>query len=102
MLIEIEDCFQLKGICDNLLLCTVRAWNLEKPLFYCPAMNTFMWNHPVTKEHIDRLNKWGYIEIPCISKTLMCGDTGLGAMAFVDTITNTITDFISKSLIETK
>lgn len=69
------------GICDNLLLCTTRAWNFEKPLFFCSAMNTRMWEHPITKKHIDTLLSWGHIEIACISKKLMCGDTGIGAMA---------------------
>ncbi|XP_023168740.2 phosphopantothenoylcysteine decarboxylase [Drosophila hydei] len=74
------------GICDNLVLCVVRAWDLEKPLFFAPAMNTRMYDHPITREHIAKLTQWGYKEIPCISKTLMCGDTGNGAMAEVSTI----------------
>ena len=45
-----------------------------------------MFDHPVTNEHITKLKSWGYDEIPTISKTLMCGDTGNGAMAEVDTI----------------
>lgn len=32
------------------------------------------------------LKSWGYKEVHCVSKTLMCGDTGMGAMAEVDTI----------------
>lgn len=70
-----------QGICDNLLLCTTRAWNMEKPLFFCPAMNTRMWLHPITCQQIDTLTQWGHIEVACIEKELMCGDTGLGAMA---------------------
>lgn len=71
------------GICDNLLLCIVRAWDVEKPLIFAPAMNTKMWTHPITKEQVEKLRSWGYREIPPISKTLMCGDTGTGAMAEV-------------------
>lgn len=78
------------GICDNLLLCVVRAWDVEKPLFFAPAMNTKMWNHPVTSEHVAKLSSWGYKQIPPISKLLMCGDQGVGAMAEVDTIVDTI------------
>ncbi|XP_017478644.1 PREDICTED: phosphopantothenoylcysteine decarboxylase [Rhagoletis zephyria] len=74
------------GICDNLLTCVVRAWDLHKPLLFCPAMNTRMYDHPLTYEQIGKLKSWGYIEVPCISKTLMCGDTGVGAMAEVSTI----------------
>ncbi|XP_058830912.1 phosphopantothenoylcysteine decarboxylase [Topomyia yanbarensis] len=75
-----------QGLCDNLLLCTARAWDFSKPLFFCPAMNTRMWDHPITGSQIETLKSWGMREIPCVAKTLMCGDTGLGAMAEVDTI----------------
>ncbi|XP_048375595.1 phosphopantothenoylcysteine decarboxylase isoform X2 [Sphaerodactylus townsendi] len=74
------------GICDNLLTCTVRAWDLSKPLLFCPAMNTAMWNHPITARQIEQLKSFGYTEIPCIVKKLVCGDEGLGAMAEVPTI----------------
>nr|CAH0097991.1 unnamed protein product [Daphnia galeata] len=84
------------GICDNLLTCTVRAWDLEKPLLFCPAMNTYMWNHPLTAEHILKLKTFGYTEIPCISKTLVCGDTGVGAMAEVKTIVEKVLNLSPK------
>lgn len=74
------------GLCDNLLTCIVRAWNLDKPLLYAPAMNTYMYMHPYTSEHIGRLNRLGYLEIPVIEKRLACGDTGLGAMAETEQI----------------
>lgn len=82
------------GICDNLLLCTTRAWNFDKPLLFCPAMNTRMWDHPITSQHISILKSWGHIEVPCVAKTLICGDTGLGAMAEVQTIV----DYVVKKL----
>jgi phosphopantothenoylcysteine decarboxylase len=78
------------GMCDNLLTSIVRAWDLSKPLLFCPAMNTKMYDHPLTSQQIKILKSFGYIEIPCISKTLMCGDTGPGAMAEVDTIISEI------------
>ncbi|XP_058129862.1 phosphopantothenoylcysteine decarboxylase [Anopheles ziemanni] len=77
------------GLCDNLLLCTTRAWDPAKPLLFCPAMNTRMWQHPITATQVETLKSWGHREIPCIAKTLMCGDTGPGAMAEVDTIVAT-------------
>ncbi|KAI8437116.1 hypothetical protein MSG28_010466 [Choristoneura fumiferana] len=79
-----------QGICDNLLTCTTRAWDSAKPLLFCPAMNTRMWEHPITSKQIKVLTEWGHKEIPPISKTLMCGDTGIGAMAEVDTIVEQI------------
>lgn len=32
------------------------------------------------------LQEFGYVEVPAVSKRLMCGDTGHGAMAEVDTV----------------
>lgn len=74
------------GICDNLLLCIGRAWDVEKPLLFAPAMNTKMWTHPITAEQVERLTSWGYKQIPPIEKKLMCGDIGAGAMSEVDTV----------------
>ncbi|KAI1280603.1 Phosphopantothenoylcysteine decarboxylase [Halotydeus destructor] len=74
------------GMCDNLLTCVVRAWDLKKPLLFCPAMNTHMWNHPVTDKNICSLKSLGYIEVPVVAKKLACGDTGFGAMAEVTSI----------------
>nr|AEE62078.1 unknown [Dendroctonus ponderosae] len=84
------------GICDNILLCTARAWDVSKPLIFCPAMNTKMFIHPITAVQITTLKSWGYIEIPVIQKTLMCGDTGLGAMAEVSSIVQTVIDVVEK------
>lgn len=39
------------GICDNILLSIVRAWDPRKPLYYAPAMNVAMWENPLTYQH---------------------------------------------------
>jgi len=83
------------GICDNLLTCIARAWDVEKPLLFCPAMNTRMFLHPITSRQIEDLKDFGYYEIKPISKTLMCGDTGIGAMAEVNIIANQIVSHLS-------
>ncbi|XP_066491859.1 phosphopantothenoylcysteine decarboxylase isoform X2 [Tiliqua scincoides] len=62
------------GLCDNLLTCVIRAWDLSKPLLFCPAMNTAMWEHPITAQQVEQLKGFGYVEIPCIVKKLVCGD----------------------------
>jgi len=74
------------GIADNLLTSTLRAWDFSKPVCVAPAMNTYMWEHPITKPQLDTLQSWGYTVIPPVVKTLVCGDTGTGAMAEVPTI----------------
>lgn len=84
------------GICDNLLTCIARAWDLNKPLLFCPAMNTFMWTHPSTDKAIKKLTSWKYQMIPVATKMLACGDFGQGAMAEVDTIVNTLLECSQK------
>ncbi|KAM5243120.1 phosphopantothenoylcysteine decarboxylase isoform 1-T1 [Hipposideros larvatus] len=82
------------GICDNLLTCVIRAWDLSKPLLFCPAMNTAMWEHPITAQQVGQLKAFGYVEIPCVAKKLVCGDQGLGAMAEVGTIVDKVKEVL--------
>ena len=58
------------GIADNLLTSVMRAWDFTKPCLLAPAMNTAMWEHPVTNQQLDILQTWGYTVIQPISKTL--------------------------------
>ena len=51
-----------------------------------PAMNTLMWESPLTLQHLTALTKLGGRVIDPVSKTLACGDTGAGAMAAVQDI----------------
>ncbi|XP_059952969.1 phosphopantothenoylcysteine decarboxylase isoform X2 [Mesoplodon densirostris] len=82
------------GICDNLLTCVIRAWDRSKPLLFCPAMNTAMWEHPITEQQVGQLKAFGYVEIPCVAKKLVCGDQGLGAMAEVGTIVDKVKEVL--------
>uniref|UniRef100_A0A673UTG3 Flavoprotein domain-containing protein n=1 Tax=Suricata suricatta TaxID=37032 RepID=A0A673UTG3_SURSU len=82
------------GICDNLLTCVIRAWDCRKPLLFCPAMNTAMWEHPITAQQVGLLRAFGYMEIPCVAKKLVCGDEGLGAMAEVGTIVDKVKEVL--------
>ena len=44
------------GLCDDTLSCVFRAWefngNTTKPVLVAPAMNTAMYNHPLTKQQL--------------------------------------------------
>ena len=56
----------------------VRAWDFKdenKTLLVAPAMNTLMWENPITEKHISVLKEFCTV-IPTVEKTLMCGDTG--------------------------
>ncbi|KAM5293257.1 phosphopantothenoylcysteine decarboxylase isoform 4-T4 [Ctenodactylus gundi] len=77
--------------------CVIRAWDRSKPLFFCPAMNTAMWEHPLTAQQVGQLKAFGYIEIPCVAKKLVCGDQGLGAMAEVETIVHKVKEVLSQN-----
>lgn len=76
------------GLCDNLVTCVARAWDFgkRKPFIVAPAMNTHMWQHPMTEKHLSSLIELGVSVIPPASKLLACGDKGVGALAEVDEI----------------
>ncbi len=79
------------GICDNLLTCVLRAWDRSKPVIIAPAMNTKMWEHPVTDEHLAKLKIWYDLRlVPPVSRKLACGDVGVGAMAAIADIVKAI------------
>ncbi|KAH3681039.1 hypothetical protein WICMUC_000020 [Wickerhamomyces mucosus] len=70
------------GICDNLLTSIIRSWNPSNPILVAPAMNTFMYTHPVTKKHLNILKEdcpWIEVLKP-VEKVLVCGDIGMGGM----------------------
>ena len=69
------------GICDNLLTCAVRALG-EKPLVLAPAMNTRMWDNPLTARHLEEIGTlYNLTLIDPVRKKLADGDEGIGALA---------------------
>ncbi len=85
------------GLCDNLLTSAVRALG-KKPLILAPAMNTAMWENPITAEHLARLKKYFNVTvIDPIYKKLVDGDEGIGALAEDETIINIIKSISEKS-----
>ena len=98
------------GLSDNFLTCIFRAWDFARPVVLAPAMNTLMWDSPVTRRHLRLLlddrgdggpaGTWDLDEaeavfdrhcpairlVAPIAKRLACGDVGLGAMAEVSAI----------------
>ncbi len=102
------------GLSDNCLTCVFRAWDFAKPVVLAPAMNTFMWESPVTLRHLHLLlqdrtgaivpSGWTLDEAPAVfarhapriilippqAKRLACGDVGVGAMAEVGAIAEVV------------
>lgn len=105
------------GISDNFLTCVFRAWDFARPVFLAPAMNTMMWESPVTRRHLGQLLEdragtdvprgWTLDEAPGLfarlapriilippqARTLACGDVGIGAMADVTRIAEIVRDW---------
>ena len=60
---------------------------MEKPIIVAPAMNTHMWTHPFTQEHLDKLSRTYRLTVVApIAKKLKCNDVGIGAIADTETI----------------
>lgn len=79
------------GLCDNLMTSVIRAWDLSKTCYFAPAMNSHMWENPLTLQHRTVLkSQLKFKEICPIQKELICGDIGNGAMASVATIVSLI------------
>lgn len=83
-----------QGLCDNLLTCVARAWDFkENKLIVCPAMNTMMWEHPLTSRHLSILKEIGCSIIEPQEKKLACGDVGKGALEKVEVIIRHVQEF---------
>jgi phosphopantothenoylcysteine decarboxylase/phosphopantothenate--cysteine ligase len=81
------------GIADNLLTNIVLACNSIRLI--APAMNHRMYENPVTKENIKRLQKMGFEFIGPVEGDLACGEEGMGRMAEVDDITEAVISALS-------
>lgn len=66
------------GLADNLLTATLLA--TRAPVVVAPAMNTGMWESPVTQENIAALKARGVTVIDPVDGELACGVKGVGRM----------------------
>lgn len=66
------------GIADDMLTTTFLA--CKSPKLIAPAMNTAMYENPVTRDNLSLLAKYGMEVITPDSGRLACGDTGAGKM----------------------
>ncbi|MBE7685651.1 bifunctional phosphopantothenoylcysteine decarboxylase/phosphopantothenate--cysteine ligase CoaBC [Tenacibaculum piscium] len=83
------------GTCDNLLLATYLS--AKCPVYFAPAMDLDMYQHPSTKKSLATLQDFGNILIPATSGELASGLIGEGRMAEPKDIVAFIeNDFLSK------
>ena len=66
------------GIADDMLTTTILAAKCRK--LFSPAMNTAMYENPVTQDNIEKLRKYGWKMVEPATGLLACGDEGKGKM----------------------
>lgn len=80
------------GTCDNLVLATYLS--AKCPVYFAPAMDLDMYQHPSTKTSLEKLQSFGNILIPATSGELASGLVGEGRMAEPEDIVS----FIEKDI----
>ncbi len=81
------------GSCDNLLLATYLS--AKCPVYFAPAMDLDMYQHPSTKETFAKLQSFGNIMIPATSGELASGLEGEGRMEEPEAIAAFITKHLT-------
>lgn len=72
------------GIADDMLTTTILA--SKAPKIIAPAMNTGMYENPVTQDNLSLLKKFGMEIVTPASGWLACGDVGAGKMPEPDVL----------------
>jgi len=72
------------GLADDMLTTTVLA--CKCPKLIAPAMNTNMYENPVTQDNLDILRRYGWEVITPASGRLACGAVGAGKMPEPETL----------------
>ena len=83
------------GIADDMLTTTVLA--TRAPLLIAPAMNTGMWENPITQENVARLTARGTTIIPPAVGQLACGTTGAGRLPEPVEIVRVVEEYFARA-----
>lgn len=83
------------GISDDLLSTTFLACNKHKMI--CPAMNTQMYENPITQKNIQACKDLGYQILDPVVGHLACNDTGRGKMIEPADIVEAIDNYFNTS-----
>ncbi len=83
------------GIADDMLCCTVLA--TKAPVVIAPAMETNMYNNPVTQDNLHKLRIRNFVIIGPTTGWLASGKEGLGRLADIDDIVEGIRHVLGKS-----
>jgi len=80
------------GSSDDLASTVILASN--KDVFLVPAMNVRMWEHPSTKENLQKLRTFGYTIIGPENGDMACGEYGEGKMTEPLNIINYLDNYL--------
>ena len=81
------------GIADDLLTTITLA--SCAPVLIAPSMNSAMWENPIVKENVKKLQKGGYLFVGPESGELACGYEGKGRLASVENILDAAREALS-------
>lgn len=87
------------GFADNMITSTALALPITAKKVLAPAMNTKMYENPITQENLSKLEKYGWQIIQPRETVLACGDHGIGALASVKTIIKKVKEMIYEETI---
>jgi phosphopantothenoylcysteine decarboxylase/phosphopantothenate--cysteine ligase len=90
----------VNGICDNLLLAAYLS--ARCPVFFAPAMDLDMLQHPSTKQNIEKLVSWGNYLIHPTHGELASGLVGTGRMAEPEEILASLEEFFNEKPLKGK
>jgi phosphopantothenoylcysteine decarboxylase/phosphopantothenate--cysteine ligase len=85
------------GICDNLLLAVYMSAKCK--VFFAPAMDLDMYQHPTTKQNIQKLQQFGNVFIPPSTGFLASGLEGEGRMEEPEEIVKQIEGYIQNEAV---
>lgn len=88
------------GLCDDLVSLMVAA--AACPVVFAPAMNNRMWENPIAKENVAKLEKLGYRFIGPDSGWLACRNIGAGRLAEPQAIVDAVLSILSPSVSPTR
>ncbi len=84
------------GIADDMLTTTVLA--TRAPIMFAPAMNSNMYEHPLTQENIQKLQQLGWQLIEPAVGHLACGTSGVGRMPEPQELVEAVKEYLASSL----
>jgi len=82
------------GIADDMLCCTVLA--TKAPVLIAPAMETNMYNNPVTQDNLSKLQARDFVIVGPASGWLASGKVGLGRLADVNDVIGKIRQMLGR------